>query len=133
MIICPNCGAEETDDSARFCEECGCEFTKECPECHAKLKLSAKLCKYCGHRFTAQGETGKGAMLGDNNMVSGDVVNGNVDSRKFYGNNNGNTTTYSTSSTSNVITNNTSNNTAYWRTVRACLLECIHIENTQGL
>ncbi|MCR4572539.1 MAG: leucine-rich repeat protein, partial [Lentisphaeria bacterium] len=108
MKKCPQCDSECNDDT-KFCEECGYTFpqTKECPQCHAELKMTAKFCSECGYSFIAPAsEAGKGSFVGDKNVISGDVVGGNLDRRTY----NGNVTTNNTNNTSNVITNNTSNN-----------------------
>ena len=98
MKKCPDCKCECGDD-AKFCEECGYKFpqTKQCPKCHAELKLTAKFCMECGYSFQGQQDGGGKPFLGDNNMVSGDVVGGNLDRRTYNGNvttNNTSTTTY---------------------------------------
>ncbi len=106
MKKCPDCKCECGDD-AKFCEECGYKFpqTKQCPKCHAELKLTAKFCMECGYSFQGQQDGGGKPFLGDNNMVSGDVVGGNLDRRTY----NGNVTTNNTSNvtTTNNVTNNT--------------------------
>lgn len=70
-MLCPNCGREETDDTA-FCSNCGADFpeTKKapshlsadhtsavwsaCPSCGAKNEKDALLCSLCGTVFSFQ-------------------------------------------------------------------------------
>ena len=80
---------------------------KKCPACGKDNEDNDMLCQECGYRFDGQSDAGKGSFLGDNNMVSGDVVGGNLDRRAYYGN----VTTNNTSNTSNVVTNNTNTTT----------------------
>jgi len=46
---CPNCGTINKLD-ARFCEECGYDFSGErhCPKCGAKVSPNADICETCG-------------------------------------------------------------------------------------
>ena len=99
---CPQCNAEIADGT-RFCPECGAKLSKECPQCHKQLALSAKFCDNCGYNFNAAGSNSSGKLMGDRNVVSGDVINGNQDSRKYYGNVSNTTTNTTTNNTTTVI------------------------------
>ena len=68
----PNCGVN-VEDGAKFCMECGTPIpqTKECPSCHARWPLMAKFCAECGYNFNAA-ET-SGPVIGDKNVIAGDV------------------------------------------------------------
>ena len=88
MKKCPN--GHEMPDEALFCEECGYKFpqTKECSQCHAELKITAKFCMECGYSFIAKNNAGngEGVSVGEKSVVAGDVVSGNQDNRKIFGN-----------------------------------------------
>lgn len=49
MKKCPNCGAQNADDS-RFCTECGKEFPQGnvCPQCGASVNEGDNFCQSCG-------------------------------------------------------------------------------------
>ena len=71
MAKCPKCGGE-VESGAKFCMECGEAIpqTKECPKCHAQWPLKAKFCAECGFNFNA---AGGGSVIGDKNVIAGDV------------------------------------------------------------
>ena len=73
MSKCPNCGIE-VESGAKFCMECGTKIpqTKECPSCHSQWPLTAKFCAECGYNFNAGGTKG-GPVIGDKNVIAGDV------------------------------------------------------------
>ncbi len=49
---CPNCNAE-IKATAKFCSECGHKFAtkKFCPNCGAEVKATAKFCSECGEKI----------------------------------------------------------------------------------
>jgi membrane protease subunit (stomatin/prohibitin family) len=49
---CPNCNAE-IKSTAKFCSECGHKFAtkKFCPNCGAEVKATAKFCSECGEKI----------------------------------------------------------------------------------
>ena len=78
MMKCPQCGTEN-EDASTFCENCGADLPrdKECPVCHARVKLSAHFCGKCRYDFGtgAAGGAGPGGLsMGDGNVIAGDVV-----------------------------------------------------------
>lgn len=98
MAKCPSCGAE-IEAGVKFCSECGAKIpqNKECPQCHSQLPLSAKFCGECGYNFLAAGG-GKGSVIGDKNVIAGDV---HVDQSSTVNN-----------TTTNNVVNNTNNTTS---------------------
>lgn len=97
MAKCPSCGAE-IEAGVKFCSECGAKIpqNKECPQCQTRLPLLAKFCGECGYNFMAAGG-GKGSVIGDKNVIAGDV---HVDQSSTVNN-----------TTTNNVVNNTTNNT----------------------
>ena len=77
MWKCPNCG-HENDDDAKFCEGCGSPMPQA-------------------------GQPAGGVAMGDKNVIAGDVVNGDQDNRKYFGN----VTSNTTNTTNTVNTTNT--------------------------
>ena len=53
MKKCPNCGAQNADDS-RFCTECGKEFPQGnvCPHCGASVNEGDAFCQNCGKKLS---------------------------------------------------------------------------------
>ena len=109
MSKCSNCGVE-VDEGAKFCGECGAPVpqVKECPQCHAKWPLDMKFCQECGGRFdVAPATTGAvgSPLMGDKNVIAGDVNNSVSTS------NSNNTTNVTNNVTATNTTNNVSNTT----------------------
>lgn len=106
MAKCPKCGVN-VEDGAKFCMECGTPIpqTKECPSCHARWPLAAKFCQECGYNFNTAPVTAGGALMGDKNVIAGDVNNSVSMS------NSNNTTNVTNNATTHNTTNNVSNTT----------------------
>ena len=47
MIICPNCGNENENDS-KFCDNCGTKLFCVCTSCGKELTVKSKFCPDCG-------------------------------------------------------------------------------------
>ena len=115
MAKCPKCGAE-VENGGKFCMECGEAIpqTKECPKCHAVWPLNAKFCQECGYNFNA-GAVGSGGaggpLMGDKNVIAGDVNNSvSMSNSNNTTNNTVNNTTNNVSNTTHNV-NNVTNNT----------------------
>jgi class 3 adenylate cyclase/tetratricopeptide (TPR) repeat protein len=52
-MTCPRCKVE-TDEGARFCEECGAQLETVCPGCGAPVTPGKKFCRSCGTSLTAE-------------------------------------------------------------------------------
>ena len=52
-MYCPSCGSE-TPEQGVFCLHCGTRLNKECPQCAKIVKAKAKVCRFCGYKFTAE-------------------------------------------------------------------------------
>ena len=102
MAKCPNCGIE-IENGAKFCMECGTAIpqTKECPACHAHWPLTAKFCAECGYNFNST-SLGGGSVIGDKNVIAGDV---HIDQSSTVNNNTVNNITNTTNTTVNNVTN----------------------------
>jgi predicted amidophosphoribosyltransferase len=50
-MTCPRCKVE-TDEGARFCEECGARLETVCPGCGAPVMPGKKFCRSCGTSLT---------------------------------------------------------------------------------
>ena len=76
MSKCPQCGVD-VDAGMKFCGECGAAIpqTKECPKCHLQCSAAMKFCGGCGYNFSGTGGTGGGGIMGDKNVIAGDVTN----------------------------------------------------------
>lgn len=98
MAKCPNCGTS-VEDGSKFCMECGTQIpqTKECPSCHARWPLTAKFCAECGYSFNAVKTSGP--VIGDKNVIAGDV---HIDQSSTINNN---TVNNVTNTTTNVVNN----------------------------
>ena len=59
-LKCPNCQAENPDDSS-FCLRCGTKLVKDalliCPDCGAELPADASFCNKCGHSLIESTKT----------------------------------------------------------------------------
>jgi len=99
MSKCPKCGFE-VESGMKFCGECGTPIpqVKECPKCHAQCSLTTKFCGECGYNFNAS-VTGAGAVIGDKNVIAGDV---RIDQSSMVNNN---TVNNVTNTTNNVVNN----------------------------
>ena len=95
MAKCPQCGVS-VEDSVKFCMECGVPIpqTKECPLCHARWPLTAKFCSECGYNFNAAKTSG--SVIGDKNVIAGDV---HIDQSSTVNNNTVNNITSTTNNT----------------------------------
>ena len=45
---CPECHYDNREE-AKFCSECGYQFTVVCPKCRHKVRPDSKFCDECGH------------------------------------------------------------------------------------
>lgn len=52
-IICQVCGGKG-DDQSLFCLKCGSLINKECPQCAEIIRRKAKLCRFCGYKYSEE-------------------------------------------------------------------------------
>ncbi len=52
-IICQVCGGKG-DDQSLFCLKCGSLINKECPQCAETIRRKAKLCRFCGYKYSEE-------------------------------------------------------------------------------
>lgn len=91
MAKCPSCGMENAD-GAKFCMNCGGQIpqVKKCPSCGMELPLNAKFCFGCGKPLDGSAPAGGGAPASGLNMGNDNVISGDVIGQKIAGDNVGN-------------------------------------------
>ena len=74
---CPNCG-EENAEEMKFCGNCGTKLPEpmnHCPNCNKDWPITLKFCGECGFKFGGGSAAGSSALMGDKNVIAGDVNN----------------------------------------------------------
>ena len=51
-LLCTFCG-KKTEHLAMYCQHCGSRLQKECPNCSEFIKFKARICRFCGYKYSA--------------------------------------------------------------------------------
>ncbi len=87
MKECPDC-KQEFESTMQFCMECGTRLEEKavhCISCNEALKPNMKFCPSCGSPqqkvsgTVAPGSKPAGIVLGDKNVIAGDIISGKED------------------------------------------------------